>query len=99
MAYNLTQLGELTTFPDIILWVNTQVNDLLGGLFVISICIVLTFIFTKRMGLVDSLVVSSFICFVISAFGLYIGLVNFILTLGFLVMASFGVLYLYFSRN
>jgi hypothetical protein len=99
MTYNLTQLGEQQTFSDILVWTNTQVSDLLGGLFVVSILIVLTLIFSRRMPFVDSLITSSFICFVISALGVYTGIMNFMYPLTFLVITAFGVMYLHFSRN
>jgi len=99
MTYNMTELGQQTDIVGLVTFANNNVNFMLVGLFIISIFIVITFMFTKRMNLVDSLVVSSFICFVLSVIGVYINLLNFIYPLLFLVVVAFGSMYLYYTNK
>jgi len=98
MAYNLTGLKNATTMYDLVVYANVVTDNILIVLFLWS----LWFIMLMRLKAYDfanSILVSSFITFTLGLLMSYVGLVNIIHPLIFLVIAAFTLFYIVFARR
>ena len=86
--YDLINLSKSETVLDIVKYSNTSSNGVLAG----GLLVALFFIILTRLGVKDGysngLLVSSWICFIVSLFLKYAGLINDLFVLGFLIMTG-----------
>jgi len=97
MAWNLTGLqGNDTTFLNLVVVVNDAVNGILvGGLILGLFIIQAVMLSTKTPSVTGAGTLSAWLCFIYSIFFSMAGLLNFYFVIGFLILAGFGVLYMY----
>ena len=98
MNYNLTKLQEANTIPEFIGVVNSYANDSLVGFFLIGIFFTLLMIM-KRYEFDNSLMVSSFLCFMFSLFLKYLGWINFKFVLVFLIVMALSMFYSFLLKR
>jgi len=97
MSYNMTELQNVDTVGAFFTYAyNHSGNFLFGGLLVGFFFIVLMNL--KNWNFEEGLAVSSFATFLIGSLGAYIGLVNYLLPLGFGLLTALTGLYLVVSR-
>lgn len=94
MTYNLTQLQEAEYFVDVFIYSNTSTDGVLGIGFIIALFFVL-FMVLKKYEMTHSLVVSSFVCFIVSGLMAYLGVMNIMIVLLFLATTAFSALYIF----
>jgi hypothetical protein len=98
VVYNLTNLQNLTSFPALVSVTNEASGGLLVGLFILAIWVVLLMSFLK-FDFMKALASSSFVCFILSIFLVYLDLLNIIILLGFLFITAVSGLVLYLSED
>lgn len=98
VVYNLTNLHNLTSFPSLISVTNEATNGLLIGMFILLIWVVLLMAFLK-FDFLKAIASSSFVCFLLSIFLVYLDLLNIIFLLGFLFLTGGAGLLLYLSED
>lgn len=98
VVYNLTNLHNITGFPALVSVTNEASEGLLVGLFIIGLWIILLLAFLK-FGFVQALAGSSFPCFIISVFLVYLDLLNIIFLLAFLFVTAGSGLIMYLSED
>jgi hypothetical protein len=91
--YNLTNLTGSDTIVDLIVYSNQATNGIIVQGFLIAIFFILTMGFMVKSKFEDSVMASSFICFILSLFLRQAELVSFIFVIGFLVVTAFVGLY------
>jgi len=96
--YNMTELQEAVTLDKLITFVNDATSSLLVGTFIIAIFFIM-FMALRRYGFVDSLLTSSFVCFVISLIATYIGWINIMFPLSFLAITAFTGLTVFIRKS
>lgn len=92
--YNMTTLTNADTIFGLVNYANDSSDTLLMGLFLISIFIILMFVFLK-WNFENSVLTASYVCFILSVFLVYIDFLNFYYSLFFLMAMSFSALYNY----
>jgi len=99
MTYNMTQLQESRTIFQLV----SYANDMTSGVLVMGLCIALFFILLMmnmaKTEFIKSMLISSWIVFVISAFFAYAKLVSLYFPLGFLIMGALSTLYIVATGN
>ena len=93
MTYNMTDLAASDTFYKIVNFANDSSGGILVGLFMLSFFFIMLMVL-KRYDFDGALLVSSWICFIISMLLTYAGLLNLVFTLLFLVIAAFTAFYM-----
>ena len=96
--YNITPLQQAPGIYEIFLFANTSANALLFGLIMIGIFFILLYLL-KRWGFAEALLSSSFACFVLSGFLVYIKLLNFYFLLAFLIILALTGLYVFMIKK
>lgn len=101
MTYNMTALQQANDWGDIALAANSATDGVLfGGL---SIALFFVFIVSLKKGggwgIDESILASSFACFVLTAVLAYGGYVNVIFPLAYLAILAFTGLYVWATRN
>jgi hypothetical protein len=95
--YNLTALQNVTTVVELVAYANTVTNSLLLTLFVMSVFFIMLMAL-KKWDFDASLLVSSFVCFMISAMLTYAHLMPMLWTLVYLIIAAFTAFYMQLSK-
>jgi len=97
MTYNTTGLESSNTIVDVFLYSNTLTNGLFlsGLLFVIYIIMIYTL--QLRDDFLNAVIVSSWVCFVLSGFLLYLDAINSTIVLMFLIVTGITTFYKMFS--
>ena len=90
--YNVSMLQNQTGFYNLAVAANVGVGGFLFTMFVILVFVILL-MNLKRYPIENGLLVSSFICFLLSAVFAYIGLVRLYLPLGFIVLLAIMLFY------
>jgi len=98
MSYNFTELRAAETVYDLVIYANNSSGQLMMGLILFAVFFVFTLLF-KRLGMAEALAGSSYVCFILSLYLSFALLVNFYITLAFLIIAAFATLYLYVKRT
>jgi hypothetical protein len=98
VIYNLTNLHNLTSFPALVEVTNEASNGLLVGMFILAVWVVL-FMSFLRFDFIKALAASSFVCFLLSIFLVYLDLLNIIFLLAFLFLTAVSGLILYLSED
>jgi len=93
MTYNLTQLANADTIYKLVVFSNNAANSMLLTLFVFALFFVLL-LALKKYDFAQGLLVSSFICFIVTALFVYAELVALIWALLFLIIAAFTALFM-----
>jgi hypothetical protein len=96
MMYDLTNFTNASGMGDLMLFTNEVTHGGFVTMMVIAIFFVLLMI-QKRYNMIDAMLSSAFICFVISALFAYGGLISFWIVVLFLSMLAFGMLYKHFE--
>jgi heme A synthase len=94
MTYNLTQLQGAEYFVDVFIYSNNSTEGVLGIGFIIALFFVL-FMVLKKYEMTHSLIVSSFVCFIVSGLMAYLGVMNIMVVLLFLATTAFTALYIF----
>lgn len=97
--YNLTRLQNSLNVNDLFRFANDSTSGALSGLGITAIFFVLTLAFKARASFEEAILASSFICFGLSLFLRYAGLINFMFVLGFLIIMAFSGLYVYINNR
>lgn len=101
MTYNMTALIEADDWGDIALAANAATD----GVLFTGLSIALFFVFLMSLkkgggwGIDESILASSFACFILTAVLAYGGYVNIIVPLGYLAILAFTGLYVWATRN
>lgn len=98
MAYNLTALGDVGSIYGLMVYSNNAANSLLFLFLVLALFFVML-LALKRFEFGNALLVSSWICFLISAIFVYAELLSLIWALLFLAMAAFTALFMFMTQN
>lgn len=98
MSYNVSELYNATSISDLTLYANNATDGVLFGFFMIGIFLVMMFAL-KRWEFDDSLLASSFACFILSGILSYGGYLNMIFPLGFLAMMAFTAFYIFVVKR
>ncbi len=98
VVYNLTNLRNLTGLPELIQVTNQASNGLLTGLFIIAVWVVLLFAFL-RFDFIKAVASSSFLCFILSVFLVYLDLLNIMFLLIFLFLTAGSALLMYLNEE
>lgn len=98
MAYNMTQLAQSETVYDLLVYANTATGDILLVLLVMAVFFVMLMVL-KKWEFEKGLLVSSFVCFMISIMLVYGHLIQLVWALVFLVIAAFTALYMTLSKG
>lgn len=96
MMYDLTNFTNASGMGDIMLFTNEVTRGGFMTMMVIATFFVLLMI-QKRYNMIDALLSSAFICFVMSALLAYGGMVSFWIVVLFLSVLAFGMLYKHFD--
>jgi len=97
---NLTGLQNSTTVMDMVNYANQVTNNLGGSMLIFATFFVITISLVRRgYAFSDVLVVSSFICFVLSILARYIGFVSVHTMLLFLIMTAISGFILFFKKT
>ena len=94
MTYNLTQLANADTIYKLVVFSNDAALGNLISMFIFALFFVLLMAL-KRYEFDSALLVSSFICFVISALLGYAELISLIWVLGYLIIAAFTAFFIF----
>ena len=97
--YNLSKIQEALTVSDVATAANEYSQGVLYGFFMIGIFIVFLMAFKFRNDFDESLLVSSFICFVISGIATYGGFLNIIFPLTFLILTVMTGFWVWVTRR
>ena len=92
--YNMTTLQNADTILKLITYANDSSEQILMGLLMIGIFFILLMAL-KRWDFDDGLVISSFVCFILSSLLTYAKLLNIIFPLAFLALAGFTAFWIY----
>jgi len=98
MAYNLTGLQNSTNLYDLVVYANGVTDNILVILFLWSIWFIMV-MRLKDYDFANSILVSSFACFVLGILMSYVSLVNIIHPLVFLILAALTLFYIVFARR
>lgn len=98
VVYNLTNLQNLSGLPALISVTNEASNGLMTGLFIIAVWVVLLFAFL-RFDFIKAMATSSFICFILSTFLVYLDLLNIMFLLVFLFLTAGAGLLMYLNED
>lgn len=96
--YNITLLQESYTMFKLVSYVNDITDGAMGTMLIISIFFI-SLLMLKRYPLENALAASGWICFFLGIFLTSAGLLNYLVTLGFLVISAFSTLYAYKMQN
>jgi uncharacterized membrane protein YjfL (UPF0719 family) len=97
MMYNLTELTNADTFVEVVIYADNAAANLLFGGFIIVIFIVFL-VAMSRNDFIDRIAVGSYVCFVLSLLATLSVHLNFLFLLGFLIIAAFSTMYLWFTK-
>jgi hypothetical protein len=97
MAYNLTELANADTIYKLVVFSNNASSSLLIVLLVLALFFIMLMAL-KRFEFDAALFVSSFVCFIVSALFVYAELLSLIWALGFLIIAAFTAMFIFFSK-
>jgi len=90
--YNMTGLQNAQTLVDVVTWANSNTGSMLVGSFLVGFYIVMTTSLLRKYEIYEAVATSSFVCFWVSAFLQYAGLVNELFTYFFVVISAiFGI--------
>ena len=97
MTYNMTALAESDTVYKLVLYANDATGEILLVLFSMAIFFIMLMVL-KKWEFEKSLLVSSFISFLISIMLVYAELIQLVWALVFLVLAAFTALYMMMTK-
>ncbi len=98
-TYNMTALHNASNVYDLVVYANDSTGQILVGLFVIAVFFIMFVGLKRNAEFAESLLASSFICFVISGFFTYGKLLNMIFPLIFLAITAFTILFMQMSKK
>lgn len=98
MTYNVTSIIDATSFYAIVKSADDYSGNILTGLMILAVFFVLLFSL-KKYEFDVSLLVSSWICSILSMFLVYAKLLNFLFLIGFVAMTAFMTFYFYVVRS
>lgn len=99
MTYNLTQVQSATNVYQLVDAANTAVDGSLMLVFIVSLFIVALVVLSRRSTFLHAIMVSSWGSFILALFVTYNGMINFLVPMFFLVMASFSTFYTYTRQS
>lgn len=105
MSYNITQLANSATASDLVCFANSTTTGVLLGMLMIGLFFIFLFALKSRYEFDDSLLASSWVCFVLSAILAYgkcsdgTHFLNIIFPLAFLCIAAFTGLYIWVAKR
>ena len=97
-TYNITGLTSAETVADIVVFANESTGNFLFGLFILAIFFIMLMVM-RKYEFTDTLLTSSFVCFILSAILSYGGFLNILFPIGFLTVLSFTAFYVFMNRN
>lgn len=97
--YNITGLQTADSITDIIVWNNTVTSQVFVSSFMISLFFIFFLIFKKNNDFEESVLASSFACFVLSLFLRQMNLINFNLVLLFLGILATMAFFVFKDNN
>jgi len=97
-TYNITGLTSAETITDIVVFANESTGSILFGLFVLAIFFIMLMVM-RKYEFTDTLLASSFSCFIISVLLAYGGLLNILFPIGFLTIMSLTALYVFMNKR
>lgn len=95
--YNMTALGQVGSIYELVVYANNSADQILLVLFVMAVFFIMLMVL-KKWDFDSALLVSSFVCFVISIMLVYAELIALIWALVFLIIAAFTALFMIFTR-
>jgi len=98
MTYNLTGLQTSVNIVDIFIWANGITGQMLFGMFLTAIFFIIMLVL-KNEGFEQAIMVSSFICFVLSGFLVFAKLLNFYFMLAFIIILALTAFYVYVVKR
>lgn len=98
MMFNTTTLANADTFYKLVVYANDSTNQILFALFVMSVFFIMIMAL-KRWEFDNAILVSSFICFVISIMLNYAQLMPIVWGLVFLCLTAFTALYVFAIKS
>jgi 4-amino-4-deoxy-L-arabinose transferase-like glycosyltransferase len=98
--YDITPIqGSSVNVYELLIFANNATNGVLLGGFMLAIFFVMLFRLNTKNEFSSALLVSSFVCFILSSILAYGKLVGLIYPLGFLAVLAFDGLYVYATRK
>lgn len=98
MTYNITQLQDSVTVLDIIKTANTASNDIFVGGFLVAIFMVMV-MGMRKYSFINAMLVSSFVCGILSLFLWYAKIVNFTVCIIFIAIFSVTMFMSFFKQS
>ncbi len=98
MSYNLTLLKDAETIPKLIQYADISTGNVLMHLFILAVFFVLVFKL-KTYSFSYAFTVSCFVCFIISGFLWYMGMLSIILFLAFFAGLVFSSVALFMNKE
>lgn len=98
-AVNITNLTTSTNFYELVDFTNEATEGIMGVGFIMAMFFILLFTFMRKYEPKESITLSSFLCFIISIFLVYLRLLNPTFLWGFGVITSLGVFWMYKTRG
>lgn len=92
-TYNITRLVNAESVSDIVIFANESTGDLLFGLFILALFFIMMMVM-RKYEFTNTLLVSSFSCFVLSAILSYGGLLNILFPIGFITIMALTAFYM-----
>lgn len=92
--YNITQMQNVTSLAQLFQYANDSTGGILIGMGLFAFFIITLFAL-KRYPFAHALLASSWVFFLISLVGSYLGLVPLMVVLAFLIIGAFTALYLF----
>jgi len=97
-VYNMTGFRTSQTVADVVVWANSVTGNLLVGGFMLAFSIIMTTALLRRYNMVESLAVTGYVCFFISIWLRFAGLVNFEFLLVYGTIMSVSTMILVIKR-
>jgi len=97
--YNITGFQESKTIVDIAVWGNNIVDQTLFGSIIIGMFFIFFLSFKIKFDFIESILGSSFLCFILSLFLRQAGLINFMFVIGFLIIVALSTMLLFITKK
>jgi hypothetical protein len=97
--YNLTNLTNAKTLPDLVVIANNATNQIFMGGYLVAFFIIMLMGLLVKFKFEESLLASSFACFILSLFLRQAQLINFTFVIGFLIITAMMGLYMFMKKR
>lgn len=96
--YNITELMQADSIPDLVITANNASNQIFMGGYMVAFFIIMMLVLLIKFKFDESVLASSFACFIASLFLRQAQLINFVFPLAFLIMMAMMGFYMYMKK-